>query len=74
MNKKLIIIDVYDIFYSTLNKGWIEFTFYCRVEYTTCLEDIESLSNDKVLLSDINNFVSPFYQIYSSSFELLYIL
>ena len=52
--------DLYDIFYSTLNKGWIEFTFYCPIEYTTCLEDIESLSNDKVLLSDINNFVSPF--------------
>jgi hypothetical protein len=52
--------DLYDIFFSTLNKGWIEFTFYCPIEYTTCLEDIENLSNDKVLLSDINNFVSPF--------------
>ena len=62
--------DLYDIFYSILNQGWEEFTFYCPTEYTECLNDVDSLSNDKILLSDINNFVSPFNSY--SSIRTLY--
>ena len=57
--------DLINIFYSTLNQGWDDFTFYCPVEYTNCLKDVERLSLDEVLLSDINNFVHP-YNSYSS--------
>jgi len=62
--------DLYNIFYSTLNQGWNEFTFYCPLEYTTCLEDVDALSNDKILLSDINNYVNPFNSY--SSIRTLY--
>ncbi len=52
--------DIKNIYYSVLNQGWDEFTFYCSEEYTTCLEDMESVSNNQELLSDINNYVNPF--------------
>lgn len=49
-----------NIFYTVLNKGWTEFTFYCPKEYTDCLDDVEIISQDNVLLTHINNFVHPF--------------
>lgn len=57
--------DLKNIFYSILNQGWDEFTFYCPNEYVDCLKDVEKISDDKVLLSDINNFVHP-YNSYST--------
>ena len=52
--------DLLDIIYSTINNGWEQFTFYCPSEYTDCLKDIESICDDSVLLTHINNFVHPF--------------
>ena len=57
--------DLMNVFYSTLNQGWEEFTFYCPIEYTDCLSDVEKLSLNETLLSDINNFVHP-YNSYTS--------
>lgn len=56
--------DLLNIIYSTLNNGWDTFTFYCPDEYNNCLNDIESISKDATLLSNINNFVHP-YNSYS---------
>lgn len=58
-------IDLKNIFYSVLNQGWEEFTFYCPPEYTDCLNDVANLSYNEVLLSDINNYVHP-YNSYST--------
>lgn len=52
--------DILDIIYSTLNNGWDTFTFYCPDEYTECLKDINKISKDTTLLSNINNFVHPY--------------
>ena len=52
--------ELVQIFYSTLNNGWSEFTFYCGEEYESCLEDIATLSNDVEFLSDMNNYVHPY--------------
>lgn len=57
--------DLIDIFYSTLNNGWKEFTFYCPVEYENCIDDVTAISHNQVLLSDLNNFVHP-YNSYST--------
>lgn len=57
--------DLINIFYTVLDKGWNEFTFYCDDEYIDCLEDISILSNDQKFLSEINNFVHP-YNSYKS--------
>ncbi len=57
--------DLVNIFYSILNQGWDEFTFYCSTDYEDCITDVGKLSNDDNLLSSINDFVSP-YNSYST--------
>ena len=52
--------DLLDIYYSVLDQGWSEFTFYCPKEYEDCTKDIEMISSDEMLLSSINNYVHPF--------------
>ncbi len=52
--------DLEEIIYNVLNNGWSTFTFYCPDEYTTCENDMEELSNNKVTLSGISNYVSPY--------------
>ncbi len=52
--------ELVEIFYTTLDKGWKEFTFYCGDEYVDCLDDVALLSNDEKFLSEINNFVHPY--------------
>lgn len=52
--------DLLNIYYTVLNSGEEEFSFYCPDEYTECLNDINSLANNQSVLSTINNFVHPF--------------
>ena len=52
--------DLLDIYYSALDQGWEEFTFYCPKEYKSCIGDVGAISNDDILLSIINNYVHPF--------------
>lgn len=52
--------DLLNIIYSTLNNGWETFTFYCPAEYTDCITDIKKITNDEILLTNINNFIHPF--------------
>ncbi len=49
-----------NIIYSTLNNGWDTFTFYCPDEYSDCLKDVNKISKDTTLLSNINNYVHPY--------------
>lgn len=51
--------DVKNIFYSVINNGWEEFTFYCPEEYSNCIKDVQSISNDSTILTHINNFAHP---------------
>lgn len=52
--------DIINIFYTTINSGQENFTFYCQKEYTDCIKDVKSIANDQTLLSHINNFVHPY--------------
>lgn len=52
--------DILNIFYTVINAGKDEFSFYCPKEYVGCLEDIEALARDQDQLSNINNFVHPY--------------
>jgi len=52
--------DLYDIFYSILDNGYENFTFYCPKEYTDCLNDVKQISNDQIILTHLGNFVHPF--------------
>ncbi len=52
--------DLLNILYTSINRGYENFTFYCPDEYKTCKSDIESLSKDVKSLTHLNNFVHPF--------------
>ena len=49
-----------NIFYSIINSGTNEFTFYCSDEYKDCTKDISTYVQDQDFLSNINNFVHPY--------------
>ena len=49
-----------NIFYTVINSGQTEFTFYCDDNYKDCTKDIVELVNNEETLSNINNFVHPY--------------
>jgi hypothetical protein len=52
--------DLINILYTVLNKGAKEFSFYCPKAYKSCINDIETISNDENLFAELNNFVHPY--------------
>lgn len=52
--------DIRNIYFSIINNGWDEFTYYCPTEYEDCVKDIQTISADDTLLTDLNNYASPF--------------
>lgn len=52
--------DLKNIFFTVVNSGWNNFTFYCPSEYTSCLTDMKEFSQDQNMLTHINNFVHPY--------------
>lgn len=52
--------DLLNIYYSVIDNGWDQFTFYCPEEYTNCLNDAAKISDDELILTHLNNYVHPF--------------
>lgn len=52
--------DILNIYYTIINSGMDNFTFYCKDEYETCLEDVKNIAHNKTVLSSINDYVHPF--------------
>ena len=52
--------EIRDIFYTILDSGMDNFSFFCDSEYKDCNQDIKEFFNEKDELSHINNFVHPF--------------
>ncbi len=52
--------DLLNIYYTVINSGTTEFSFYCPDDYEECITDTDSLANSQTILSTINNFVHPF--------------
>lgn len=52
--------ELLNVYYTILNNGWKDFSFYCDSSYTDCLSDIEELANDNKEFTNINQLVSPF--------------
>ena len=55
-NKK----DLLNIYYTIVNSGMTDFTFFCPKDYTDCINDVNDLANDQNTVSNINNFVHPY--------------
>lgn len=51
--------ELKNLFFTILDKGWDEFTFYCDDAYTNYLDDIEIMNNDGTFAT-INNYVHPY--------------
>jgi hypothetical protein len=52
--------DLKNIFFTVVNSGWNNFTFYCPSEYPSCVQDMKDFSQDQNMLTHINNFVHPY--------------
>ena len=52
--------DILNIYYTIVNSGMTDFTFYCSPNYKDCFDDINDLSNDQKIISNISNFVHPY--------------
>lgn len=52
--------DLHDIYYTVINAGKDNFTFYCPSTYESCITDVKNLANDQTTLSHINNYVHPY--------------
>ena len=59
--------NLLNVIYTILSNGTDEFTFYCDESYSECMNDFDKVSHDQVLLSTINNMVSPY-----NSYEKIY--
>ena len=61
--------DIKNIYYSVLNNGWDNFTFYCPSDYKGCIDDVLSIANKSTYLEIINYYVSPYnnYSYYSTT-------
>lgn len=49
-----------NIFYTVIDSGQTNFTFYCSKDYTNCNQDVVELIDNKEILSNVNNFVHPY--------------
>lgn len=52
--------DIINIYYTFIDSGMDEFTFYCKNDYENCIDDTDDIANNQNLLSSINDFVHPF--------------
>ncbi len=55
-NKK----DILNIYYTIVNSGMTDFTFFCPKDYTDCVNDVNDIANDQNNISNFNNFVHPY--------------
>lgn len=56
--------ELLNIFYTILDSGTTDFTFYCDNKYKECLNDIKKIvpngNSENDLISELNNFVHPY--------------
>lgn len=52
--------ELLNVYYTILNNGWNNFSYYCDSSYSSCLDDVSNLSNDSDNFSNINQLVHPY--------------
>lgn len=62
--------ELLDIYYTIVNSGMTDFTFYCSPQYENCVKDVYDLANNQELVSTINNFVHPYNSFKSLSTDI----
>lgn len=61
--------ELKNIYYTVLNNGWDEFTFYCPIDYEDCISDVLSIAKNSDYLELVNYYVSPYnnYTLYNTT-------
>ena len=54
-----------NIYYTVLNNGLDDFSYYCKNSYATCLKDVNDLSYESSTFTYVNQFIHP-YNSYAS--------
>lgn len=49
-----------NIYYTIINSGIENFSFYCSNSYNECIDDVKGIANSQEILSNINSFVHPY--------------
>ena len=62
--------DIINIYYTIVNSGMTNFTFYCPNDYNSCINDVNDIANDQSTISNINNFVHPYNSFKSLKNEI----
>lgn len=52
--------DIINIFFTALNGGWENVTFFCTKSYENCLDDVSLLVNNSTDFTKVNNYVHPY--------------
>ena len=52
--------DILNIYYTFINSGMDEITFYCKRDYIGCSNDVKEIIQNQEIVSNINNFVHPY--------------
>ena len=52
--------DILNIYYTILNSGMNEFTFYCKRDYINCENDVMDVIQNQEVVSNVNNFLHPY--------------
>ncbi len=55
-NKK----ELLNVYYTVIDSGVKEFTFFCGDDYKNCIDDVMLLADDQQTLSNVNAFVHPY--------------
>lgn len=53
--------EILNIYYTALNNGLDDFSFYCDDNYTNCFNDLSELSDDSDKFTYINHLIHPYY-------------
>ena len=57
--------ELLNIYYTMLNNGYSDYSFYCNSNYENCLEDINEISNNPDTFTLLNQIVHPYNSFYT---------
>lgn len=64
--------ELFDVYYTILNNGVDDFTFYCSESYKNCLIDINDLAKDSDTFTYINQLVHPYNSFKTINSNFIY--
>lgn len=57
--------ELFDVYYTMLNNGLDDFSYYCDKSYHNCLDDIKKISNNEDNFTYLNQVIHPYHSFKS---------